>query len=91
MKELTEEEKIKKLKEKKPKIKKYFDVKVEVMLPAVLTYKILAETPEEAVALIKGKQPNSVVHKLHHRKELKIMVYDAGSTMIRFIKQLFGG
>jgi hypothetical protein len=38
--------------------------------------------------LIKGKSPNGVQHKLIGRKELKVLVYDAGSTMIKFIKKL---
>lgn len=70
--------------------KKYYDVKVEAMLPATLTYKVLAETPEQAVELIKNKQPNSVHHKLAGRKESKATVYESGSSVIRFIKRLMG-
>lgn len=69
--------------------KKYFDVKVSCMLPATLTYRVLAETPEQAAELIKHMSPNSVQHKLIGRKELKLTVYDAGSTLIRFIRNLF--
>lgn len=71
-------------------IKKYFDVKVEVMLPATLHYKVLAEDPEQAITLIKNQSPVGVKHKLAGKKELKIMVYDAGSTMLKFIKNLAG-
>jgi hypothetical protein len=74
-----------------PKPKYYYDVKVECMLPAVLTYRILAETPEQAAELVKGQQPNSVQHKLIGRKEIVLRVYDASSTMIRFMKKLLGG
>lgn len=74
-----------------PKPKYYYDVKVECMLPAVLTYRILAETPEQAAELIKGQQPNSVQHKLIGRKEMVLRVFDASSTMIRFMKKLLGG
>lgn len=72
------------------KEKHYFDVKVECMLPATLTYRILAEDAEEASNLIRGRHPNSVHHKLIGRKEIKLTVYDAGSTMIKFIKRLVG-
>jgi hypothetical protein len=74
----------------KPKIpeKKYFDVKVEVMLPATLTYRVLAETPEQAFELIKNQSPVSVKHKLAGRKEIKATVLDAGSVLVRFVKQL---
>ena len=73
-----------------PKEKKYFDVKIECMLPAVLIYRILAEDANQALELIKGKSPNSVQHKLPGRKELVAKVYDSGSCMLRHIKKLLG-
>jgi hypothetical protein len=75
---------------KPPPPKYYYDVKVECMLPATLTYRILAETPEQASEMIKGRSPNTVQHRLGGRKELKLSVYDAGSVMIRFVKRLLG-
>ena len=75
---------------KKPKPKYYYDVKIECMLPATLTYRILAETPEQAADLIKGQQPNGVVHKLIGRKEIALRVYSAGSSMMHFMRKLFG-
>lgn len=84
------EERLKKLAQQ-PKPKYYFDVKVECMLPAVLTYRVLAETPEQAADLIKGQQPTGVQHKLIGRKELMLKVYDASSSMMRFMKKLLGG
>lgn len=74
-----------------PPPKYYYDVKVECMLPATLVYRVHAETPEQASQMIKGLTPNSVKHKLIGRKELKLAVYDAGSSMIRLIKNLFRG
>lgn len=68
--------------------KKYYDVKVEVMLPATLTYRILAGNPEEALQLSKKAQPNAVRHRLVGKKDLKAMVYDAGSSIIRLVKNL---
>lgn len=76
-------------KQELPPPKFYFDVKIECMLPATLTYRILAETPEQAADLIKGKQPNSVHYKLAGKKELKMIVYHAGSCIIKLIKKLF--
>lgn len=72
-----------------PPIKKYYDVKIECMLPATLTYRVLAEDPQQAAELIRGLQPNSVKHRLIGRKDIKLMVYDAGSSMIKLIKNLF--
>jgi hypothetical protein len=75
-----------------PKIKpkRYYDVKIECMLPAVLTYRVLAEDAQQAAELIKGKTPNSVVHKLIGRKDLILKVYDASGSMMRFMKKLLG-
>jgi hypothetical protein len=86
------EERLKKEAEEKLKIKPryYFDVKVEAMLPATLTYRILAEDAQQAAELIKSTQPNSVHHRLIGRKELKLTVYDAGSNMIKWMRRLVG-
>lgn len=68
----------------------YYDVRVECMLPATLIYRVHAETPEKASEMIRSLTPNSVKHKLIGRKEIKLSVSDAGSNMIRFVKNLFG-
>ncbi len=70
----------------KPKL--YYDVKVECMLPATLTFRVLAEDPQQAVELIKGASPCGVKHRLIGRKDIKLSVYDAGSTMLRWMKNL---
>jgi hypothetical protein len=77
---------------KSPPIKEkhYYDVKVECMIPATLTFRVLAETPEEAAELIKGASPRSVQHRLVGRKDSKLSVYDAGTTMLRWMKHLLG-
>lgn len=73
-----------------PKAKFYYDVRVECMLPATLHYKVLAETPEHASELIRGQMPHSIKPKLVGRREMKLIVYDSGSTLIKLIKNLFG-
>ena len=77
-------------KDNKPKEKFYFDVKVEVLVPATITYRVLAEDPQQAVDLVKGKSPNNVQYKLNSRRDLKIMVYNASSNLLRFMKNLVG-
>jgi hypothetical protein len=72
------------------KAKLYYDVKVECMLPATLTFRVLAETPEQAAELIRGMNPIGVKHRLIGRKDSKLSVYDAGSTMLRWMKNLLG-
>jgi hypothetical protein len=71
--------------------KKYFDIKVECMLPATLTYRVLADDAEQAVTMIKNLNPNSIKHRLIGRKEIKLTVFDSGSSIIRYMKNLFGG
>lgn len=78
-------------KAKLPPPRFYFDVKVECMLPATLTYRVFAENAQQAAELIKGQTPTQVKHKLIGRKEIKLSVYDAGSSMMKFMKNLFGG
>jgi hypothetical protein len=75
----------------KPKPKFYYDVKIECMLPATLIYRVLAEDAQKAAEMIKHIQPVSVKHRLIGRKELKLTVYDAGCTVIKYLKNLFGG
>lgn len=79
--------------EKSPPIKPklYYDVKVECMIPATLTYRVLAETPEQAAEMIRGMSPIGVRHRLVGKKDIKLSVYDAGSTMLRWMKNLLGG
>lgn len=75
---------------KKPPVLYYFDVKVETMLPATLTYRVLAEDAVQAAEKITGLQPNSVKHRLIGRRDQKLTVYDAGTTMIKWMKRLMG-
>ena len=80
-------EQLKKKNQPKPKV--YYDLKIESMIPATLHFRILAETPEQAVELLKNHQPVGVKHKLAGRKDSKITVYDSGSSIVRFFKRLF--
>jgi len=73
---------------KLPPPKKYFDVKVECMLPATLTYRVLAEDAMQASELIKNMQPTGVRHKIIGKKDIKLTVYDSGSSIIRWVKNL---
>lgn len=74
-----------------PPQKFYFDIKVETMVPATITYRILAEDPEQALTLMKPSlNPYNVAYKLPFHKPIKIMVYNAGSNLLRFIKNIVG-
>ena len=75
---------------KEPKPKVYYDVKIECMVPATLTFKVLAEDANQAVELIKGKTPNGVQYKLTGRKDTLLKVYNAGGSILYFMKRLLG-
>lgn len=77
-------------KEKQKPLPTYYDVKVEALLPATLVYRVLAEDAKQAAEMIRNKQPNTVKYRLHGRKDIKLVVYDAGCTMIKFMKNLVG-
>jgi hypothetical protein len=70
------------------KKKELYEVKLEAMVPAIITYVILAETPEEAIKLIKKHSPNNISYKLNNKKDIKYMVYNAGTVLLRFIKNI---
>lgn len=78
-------------KDKTPKQKFYYDIKIECMIPATLTYKILAEDPNQAVELIKGKTPTGVTYKIIGRRDKVLRVYDAGSSLIKLILNFWSG
>lgn len=68
----------------------YFDVKLEVLLPGILTYRILAEDANQALQLIKNRAPNNITYKLPGKRDLIVRVYEAGSCIIRLTKRLAG-
>ena len=71
--------------------KEYFLVKLEVLAPTTLSYRILAESPEEAAALAAEKQgqemQNAPKIAFHKMKKIQSTVYNAGTSMIQYIKK----
>jgi hypothetical protein len=70
---------------------KYYDVKVECLVPATLIYKVYSESPEKACEMISSHAPQTVKYKLSGKQQLKITVYEAGCCMIKFMKNIFRG
>ncbi len=73
---------------KTPPQKIFYDVVVETMLPAKLTYRVFADDPEQAATMIKNMRPNSIKHNLMGRRDSKLMVCLAGSSIVKLVKQL---
>ena len=74
----------------KPKEKSYYFVRVQAVAPVTLTYRILAESPEEAEKLVfknpfanlqKPPEPNIFV-----LSKIKSTVYRFGSSVIELVK-----
>lgn len=80
----------KKKMEPKKIVKEYFTVKVEAMVPVTFTYRVLAETPEEAVAMISrpGQHQESAPPRIlfHAARKIKAKVYNLGTVMMRLVK-----
>lgn len=78
-------------KQKKPK-NQYYTVKVETLAPVTLTYRIFAESPEQAsdMALKLGGQKQQTPPLINYGRirALKAIVYSAGTSMIQFVKNL---
>lgn len=74
----------------KPVVKTQFDVKIETMLPATLTYRIWADSPEEALLLTKKAQPINIKHNLAGKRNIRATVSNAYSSIIKLIKNLVG-
>ncbi len=71
-----------------PEQKKYYTVKVEAIIPTEVTYKIFAETPEQAIDLISKSAPYLAPKpKLSRMKKIKITVYKFGTSMVELIKK----
>ena len=71
----------------KPKQKTYYDCRVESMVPATITYRVLAEDAKQAYEMIKpGTPPTNIKYRLHQKRNLKMTIYDASSSIIRFLK-----
>jgi len=68
--------------------KKYYDVRIECMVPATLTYRVFAENFDEAIELTKRQQPIHYKYKVTEKKDIKISIYDAGTSLIKFVKNM---
>lgn len=75
-------------KNEKNKELKYFNVVIEGLMPVTFSYKVLAESADEAFKKIESKQekPHHIDYKNHKFKKIKCRVYEFGSSIMKFIK-----
>jgi len=74
-------------------VKRYYTVKVETLTPVIFSYRILAESPEEAIKISADtwKQPSQVSPPQilsGKMKRLKATVYEYGTNLIKLVKAL---
>lgn len=85
-----EEKKKKEEKDKKKKValpqKKFYDIKLDAMVPCTITYRILADDEHDALTQMSKKHPTAVKPNINLKRDIKATVYDAGSSIIRFAK-----
>lgn len=76
-------------KKQKPE-KEYFTVKLETLVPVTFTYRVFAETPEQALEMITrpGQHPESAPPRIlfHAARKVKAKVYNLGTVMMRLVK-----
>jgi hypothetical protein len=89
-KEKLAEEKTSKQKEKKlpiPIVKQYYTITLEVTAPITLSYRVLADDPEQALELIKNASLSaSPKPHLHKMKKHKATVHMSGTSTIKLTK-----
>ncbi len=71
------------------KEKKYYEVRVECLVPTTVSYRVLAEDEKEALKLLDQNQagaPVSVNYKINLKRKIKLVIYDWGTTIIKMVK-----
>jgi hypothetical protein len=68
--------------------RQHYRVELDTLVPAVLTYKVLAETPEEALAMaLKLRGPSSPPSiNISKARRLKAKVFRFGTVQIDLVK-----
>lgn len=85
---LEQEKKKKEQDKKKVPEKVYYDIRVETLIPATVSFRVLAEDEQKALLMIKNIPPRHINYQVNRRRDIKMMVYEAGSSILKFIKNL---
>lgn len=73
-----------------PPEKYYYTITVEAMVPTIIKYKVLAETPEEALKLLDAS-PQKLLEpprqNLNKMRKISLKIYKLGSCIQELIKR----
>jgi hypothetical protein len=70
----------------KPKEKSYYSITLEALVPTTLTYRIYAFDEHDAIEQINKNHPTGIKPHINKKKDIKAVVYNFGSSMIKMIK-----
>jgi len=70
----------------KPIEKKFYDIKLEVLCPCVITYRIFAEDENVALLNIDKQTPKNVKPDIRRKRNIKATVYDSGTNNVKITK-----
>ena len=66
----------------------YYTIVLEAMIPATLKYKVLANSPEEALELMAKsqpiQQPKLIINSM---KKLKASIFNYGTSILKYSKR----
>lgn len=66
---------------------KYYLVKIECNVPAVMFYKVLASSEEEAFKAVDRLNPYKIDYSVNQKRKIKTTVIDYATGIIKFIKR----
>lgn len=75
-------------KEEEKKEERYYLLKVEAQVPAILHFRVKSSSIEQAEQLIKHMHPIHVEYKLNKRKNIFLRIYEYGTSMLHKAKSL---
>lgn len=72
--------------ENKKESKKYYDVKIEAMVPAVFHYRVFAIDENEAAERVSEKDLINIQYNKTKKRNIVMKVYDYGTILLRLVK-----
>jgi hypothetical protein len=66
--------------------KKFFDVKLDALVPCTITYRVFAENENDALLNIDKQTPRNVKPDIRRKRNIKATVYDSGTNNVKITK-----